>query len=32
MSAIEWQNILGYAEDAAFSEKKPILLYLFNST
>jgi hypothetical protein len=30
MSVIEWQSNLGYAEDSARSERKPILLDLFN--
>lgn len=29
MSAIEWQSNLGYAEDSARSERKPIMLDLF---
>jgi len=30
MSSIEWQTALGYAEDSAFSSKKPILFYYFD--
>ncbi len=30
MSTINWQSNLGYAEDSARAERKPILLDLFN--
>ena len=30
MSSIEWQTVLGYAEDSAISSRRPILFYYFN--
>lgn len=30
MASIEWQTALGYAEDSAYSARKPILFYYFD--